>query len=356
MTDTPLTDEQFLRRLAEADPVDPTTLPTADDPTAAQLLDTILATADADTGHTIHAGNAAPAAEPAMAGPAGTGRTGWVGRSRLALVAVAAAVLVLVGAVAVLAPDSTPAAVAEVHAAAATTASADTGHIETTFSLHVDDEGAGLVDGGAGDLTGRAAVDYDHSDLALSIQLDTVPTEVEQRGLTELVGLEDIRLVDGVVYFRQGEQWLAVETGGLLGDLVVQVVDPRTVLDTVQGLSEVTEVGPAEVDGVATTHFRSVVDLGDESLAEAGWMAVEGMDVAADGEVTIDLFVDADGALRRFELTGDVRPDDGSPGRGTFDVVTTFSGLGAERTIEAPADATPFDPMTGLGGFEDLED
>jgi hypothetical protein len=355
MSDTPFTDEQFLRRLADADPVDPTTLPTADDPTAARLLDTILATADAGPGHAAEAAHAAHAVDAAVATPADPGRPGWIGRSRLALVAVAAAVLVLVGAVAVLAPDSTPAAVAEVRAAAATTASADTGHIETTFALHVDDEGTGHLDGGAADLAGRAAVDYAGSDLALSIQLDTVPSEVERRGLTELVGLEDIRLVDDVVYFRQGEQWLAVETGGLLGDLVVQVVDPRTVLDTVKGLSEATEVGPAEVDGTATTHFRSVVDLGDESLAEAGWMAVEGMDVAADGEVTIDLFVDADGALRRFELTGDVRPDDGSPGQGTFDVVTTFSGLGAEHSIEAPAGATTFDPLAGLGGLDDLD-
>lgn len=356
MTDSPLSDEQFLGRLREADPVDRATLPGPDDPRAVHLLDSILA----DAGS---AGSAPPSgpsrfgdhSATAVPEPVGSRRVGWIGRGRGALLAVAAAVLVVVGAAVVLAPDGTPAAVAEVRAAAANTAEADTGHIETTFALHFDDEGAGLVEEGEEDLTGRAAVDYAGSDLALSVQLDSLPLGMEDGDLVGLPELADIRLVDDVAYFRQGGQWQAVETGGLLGDLVVQFVDPRTVLDTVQGLTETTEVGSADLDGTSTTHYRSVIDLGDESLAQAGWLAIEGMDVQADGEVTLDLFVDGDGVLRRFELTGEIRPEEAEPGRGTFEVVTSFSQIGDDLVIEAPAGATVFDPFGSLEGHIDAD-
>lgn len=168
-----------------------------------------------------------------------------------------------------------------------------------------------------------------------------------------LPALDDIRLVDDVAYVQQGGQWLAVDTGGLLGDLVVRYVDPRTVLDTVQDLTETTEIGPVDVDGVATTQYQSVIDLGDETLAQSGWLAFDGMNAEVDGEVTVDLFVDEAGVLHRFDLSGDLASADGQDGSATFEVSTTFTDLGDDVSIEAPEGAEVFDPLAEA--FEDDE-
>lgn len=350
----PAGDQRFLARLTAADPIDPVTLPTAGDPEAARLLDDIVAAdvtiEDAPSTATyplpVRAGTA-------TAGETGPSRLGLLARSRSALVAVAAAVLLLVGAVTVLSPDNTPAAVAEVRAAAATTADADTGRITSTFQLTYDD--AELSDAAGG----TVEVTYVGGDLGLSVDVDQVPDELGSEADEFLPALDDIRLVDDVAYVQQGGTWIAIDTGGLLGDIVVDLVDPRTVLDTVQELTEATEVGPAEIDGVATTQYRSVIDLGDETLGQSGWLAFDGMDVDADGEIAVDLYVsDGDDGeiLRRFDLTGDIQAPEGEDGSATFEIVTLFTDLGADLTIEAPDGAVAFDPLADAFDTDAFED
>ncbi len=339
----PAGDRDLLARLTAADPIDPVTLPTAGDPEAARLLDDILTTEPAVASNPVAAAYPLPVrAATTGAGDAAPSRLGVLARSRGALVAVAAAVLLLVGAVTVLAPDNTPAAVAQVRAAAATTADADTGRITSTFEVTYDD--AELSDAAGG----TVEVTYAGGDLGLSVDVDQVPDELGADADEFLPALDDIRLVDDVAYVQQDGTWIAVDTGGLLGDVVVDLIDPRTVLDTVQGLTEATEVGPAEVGGVATTRYRSVIDLGDETLGQSGWLAFEGMDIDAEGEITIDLYV-SDGAdgetLRRFDLSGDIQAPEGEDGTASFEIVTLFTDLGADLTIEAPDGAIAFDPL-----------
>jgi len=344
MTDHETSDEQFLGRLAAADPVDPATLPSAQSPAAGELLSTIVSDPSAEPARP---GEPFVTAAPAPGPGQRSEPVGLLARGRGALVAVAAAVLLLVGAVVVLAPDNTPAAVAEVHDAAAVTADSDTGRIETSFVVSFDEGGRSDTVGGL------VEVVYADGDLGLSVRIDDLPADVGSEAGQFLPALDDIRLVDDVAYIQRDGQWLAVDTGGLLGDLVVRYVDPRAVLDTVQTLTEATEVGPADVGGVATTQYRSVVDLGDQTLAQSGWLAFDGMDVEADGEVTVDLFVDGSGALHRFDLSGQVRPADGTDGQADFEVTTTFTDTGSDLSIEAPEGAVAFDPM--LGGFDQDE-
>ncbi len=365
MTDRPTTgrptdadlaaDARFLERLAAADPADPATLPSAQAPEAQQLLVDILA---ADPGtRADRAETARPTEPPVLATPGrattpsmARRRTGLLGRGRATLVAVAAAVAVVAGAVTVLAPDNTPAAVAEVRSAAATTADADTGRIATTFRLSYADD----TDQGAAGGTIEAV--YADDDLALSVGFDELPEELRAEAGEFLPVLDDIRLVDDVAYVQQDGRWIGVDTGGLLGDVVVRYVDPRTVLDTVRELTEATEDGTAEVDGVTTTRYRSVIDLGDETLAQSGWLAYEGVDIEADGEVTVELYVDDDGLLRRFDIEGEVEAPDGETGQGTFEVTTTFSDLGADLTVEAPEGAELLDPLAEARNFADEDE
>ena len=154
---------------------------------------------------------------------------------------------------------------------------------------------------------------------------------------------------------EQGGQWIGVDTGGLLGDVVVRYVDPRVVLDTVQDLTEATEDGSADLDGVDTTRYRSVIDLGDETLAQSGWLAYEGVDIDADGEITVEFYVDDDGLLRRLDIEGDLEAPDGETGEGSFEVSTTFSDLGADLTVDAPEGAELLDPLAEALDFDDGE-
>jgi hypothetical protein len=348
--------DDLLAQLRSADPVDPGSLPTPTDPGSRQLLASIL-----DEAALTSSAPGAPAQSMAAADDTnvdattdpvfaqlptirGTTRVGS-GRRWGYLAGAAAAVLVLVAGLLVFAPDNTPSALAAVHQAAEATANVESGQIDVTFDLEGTD---GTIDQArlAGDLT----VTFAGSDLAVTADVSDRPDELDGH----LPSTIETRLVGETLYLHDGEQWYSVEAPALLGDMLVGMIDPRSVLPTVQELIETEEVGPASVDGLATTHYRSIVDLGDESLAEAQWLPVNGADIEAEGEITIDLFVDDDGLLRQLVLTGDVRqPAAEGDGTATFEVVTAFSRLGDDLTIDAPEGAVPFDPAAGHGPFED---
>jgi hypothetical protein len=277
------------------------------------------------------------------------------------MVAAAAAVVLLVGSVVVLAPDNTPSALAQVQSAASAAADAESGEIITEFRL--DGEAAD----GSGTLGGRFEAIYDRSDVQFSLDLTQLnvaggPGVTDTDGFDDAFGalVSDVRIVDGVLYIQPGGQWFAVDTDGFLGQFIDQYSDPRIVLDKVRELTEATEVGPAVVDGIEVTHFRSTVDLGDDTLSGSGWVGFDGADIGAEGEMVIDLYVDGDDALRRLELRGEVAEDTDAvdPGAGTFEVVTTFTQISDDVVIEAPEGAVDFDPAAVLGQegiFDSLE-
>lgn len=333
-------DNDLLRLLAAADPVDPSTIPSASEQTPQQLLEHIMTeetTGSADYGHrpnqaTAMAADAQRAASNRRASLA----------SRGMLVSAAAAVLILLGGILVFSPDNTQSALATVHSAAATTADADTGRITSTFSMEEQGEGA---EGIAGTL--EAA--YAGADVAVTVDAAGFGDDDQ----AERIPIDEFRLIGDTLYVNTEDGWIALDTNGLLGDLVADYIDPRAVLERVEELTETTEIGSADIDGVSTTHFQSVVDLGDETLSESGWAGHEGLPVEADGEVTVDLYVGDDDLLRRLELSGEV-VDDGEGDSGTFSLVMDFVDLGSDVTIEAPADAEAFDPFAD--GFDGLEE
>ncbi len=375
-----MSDEQFIQRLTAADPVDPATLPMAGSPQAEQLLDSVLANPS-----TVAAGppvsatpaggqgafSAPPGPKPAPPGPlmqppAGPGHLieidqpavaarpnsrGWLSGSRAALIATAAAVVLLVASVAVLAPRNTPSALAEVQSAAEAAASAETGRIEVTFAVshtgsEIDERASGEID-----------VVFAGDDYAISMSLGEV-TGMSGSEFDEIMPvIDDIRIVDDVFYIEEMEgQWIGIESGGMFGQMVGDEIDPRTTVDPIQDLSEAEEVGTVEIDGVETTHYRSVVDLGDESLSQSGWSGFEEIDVEVEGEMTIDIYVDGDGVLRGFDVTGDIRDPNGVEGAGTVELSTRLLDLGADLTVEVPEGAEIFDPFAELmEGLEDLE-
>lgn len=262
--------------------------------------------------------------------------------------AVAAAAALLIGAVATLVPSNAEPALAVVQAAADDTANAATGRVVTTFDVegHRQDK--------SGTLAGTVTTEFAGNDLAVSIDIDeSRSTEISAEQAAELERART-RLVDGVLYVTpDGTQWYGIEAPVMVTDGIAQFTDTRTMLDQIETLVEVEEVGAATVDGTDTTHYRSEIDLDDQSLAESGWLPGEGpVDVEAEGVMEIDLYVDDDGLMRRITLTGDVSPTDPTTdGAATFAVTTDFIDLGSDITIEAPEGAEMQD--FGPGRFAD---
>lgn len=357
--------DDLMQRLTAADPVDHGTIPAAEDPVARQLMENIISgnrvaaeinqnqhlneiNEENDMNSNRSRRHLPPSAEvdgQAVLGlendgvrPLSTARRTQL-RGRGMLIGAAAAVLLLVGGLLVFSPDNTPSAVAAVQSAAAAASDADTGRISTTFALTAEGGDTPIES-----IEGRFDASYSGSDVAASLQVD------EQSGQFDAGDLpvNDVRLVDDVLYVDNDGQWLAIDTDGMLGGLVADFIDPRVVLDTVQGLTEASEVGPVTIDGVETTHYQSIVDLGDESLSQSGWLGFEGVPIEADGEVTVDLYVDGNGLLNQLDLSGDVEDPAESGESGTFDVSMRFFDVGSDITIEAPSDAEVFDPAQGL--------
>lgn len=331
-------DDDLLRRLAAADPLDDRSLPTAGDPTPRQLLESIMTdTTDtapsldpASDGLDAPAGGKAPILD--LPTVAGVDRFSPRRRSRATLLAAVAAVVAIVAGFALFSPGSTEPALAAVHSAAQATADFDSGRVTTTFAVTGADG-----DGGVETITGTAEAVFSGDDVAVTGEIDG---GVEGAPINELPPTVELRLIDGTVYGSDGTTWYALETGGFIGSTAADMIDPRNVLAEVEELLDTTEVGPATVDGIATTHYQSIVDLADSSLRESGWLPTDAPDVDIEGELTVDLFIDGDGLLRRLVVSGGADiTEDGESGTATLEVVTTFGDLGADIDIETPTDA-----------------
>ena len=332
MTDS---NDDLIQRLAAADPVDPGALPSGTDHAPQQLLENLMTT-DSASGSTTQDPDQ-PVELLDLPSVRGIDRYRQPGRNRMRVLATVAAALLLAVGFIVFSPDNTPPALATVHSAAQTTADFDSGRVNTTFTLDGSD---GTESGSVG---GDVLAEFSGTDIRITGSIDEssmLPGEAE--GVLPPNG--EARLVDGVLYVSDGEAWYAVETGGLIGQTVVDFVDPRSVLTEVEDLVETTEVGTVAIDGVDTTQYQSVVDVNDESLRETGWLPVEAATgLEAEGEITVDLYIDGDGVLRRLGVAGDL-VETGGEGTATFTITTNFYDLGADISIDAPAEATMIDP------------
>ncbi len=335
--------DALLDDLRAADPVDPASLPAADSALARQ---------------TLAAAYAAGSADPAEAGVdlAPTGTDGGPGavrfvpppvvnrrrpravpspRGRLLAASAAAVAVVAAGAVALWPGGTSPAL-----AAVTDTASVSSGRVTTTLSV---------TSSGSEAESGSATLEavFEGADLAVTVS-DVLFSgdHGEADRASELEG----RIVDDTVYLNDGDTWYSAPGGSLASATAKKFLDPRAVLDTVKDLTDITDLGPATIDGVETTHYRGVVDLGGESVAN--WLAT--MDpsaekVQAEGEATVDLYVGGDGLLRHLDVTGNAQDPDSTDGA-TFTLTTVFSDLGANLEVEAPSDAVPFgDDVTVFG-------
>ncbi len=266
-------------------------------------------------------------------------------RSRLPLLAaVAAAVALVATTFAIVSPTNTPTALATVKAAAQEVAVADSGRIVTTFT----------ITGSDGDETGTAAGSvemlFNGDDLAISLDVDEVPSEFQDEDIDMLEGVET-RIVDGVLYVRGGPapDWVAFDVPAVLLSQI-DSVDPRSVLSTIQTLIEAEEVGTETLDGEDVIVYRSEVDLDDPSLSASGWMAglESRLDVEADGTIVVETWVDGSEQLRKIEVTGDLVEAQDGDGSAVFSISTVFNDLNAVDRIVAPEGVVPNSLLEGM--------
>ncbi|MDH3302007.1 MAG: hypothetical protein OES24_16035 [Acidimicrobiia bacterium] len=351
--DDPLAGDHLLNRLKAANPV------TAGDHLVSRaeadtLLDRITSRTGGFTPYTdTKATRSAAAAAPSTPSAASEGTGG--GRWAL-LAAVAAVAALLIGAVAVFAPSGAQPALAVVQSAAQETADARSGRVITDFDV------VGHDDAEEGALSGSMTATFADDDFAVSIDLDP-SSNVMSAAEAAAIGQAETRLVDGQLYVTaDGEQWMSIEAPVILQSTLARLTDLRTILAEVEELVDVETVGSTEIDGQAVTHYRSEVDLADQTLAESGWLpgaqGAQGtpVDIDAQGLVTIDLYVDGNGLMRRIEVSGRAEPvDDTIEASADFTVTTNFVDLDTDITITAPDPAVvetlDFEAGT-LGGLD----
>ncbi len=358
--DDPLGDDQLMNRLKAANPVtfDAQLVPQA---AADTLLDQITSRSGgfapyADTDAT-RATRSVEVSTPSIRSIAAS-RAARAGRGRWGLLAaVAALAILLIGAVTVFAPAGTQPALAVVQSAAQETAEARSGRVITDFDVvgHEDAEQEAL----SGSMTAAFADD----DFAVSVDLDPSSTVMSAAEAAE-IGRAETRLVDGQLYITpDGEQWMTIEAPEILQSTLARLTDLRTILAQVEELVEVETVGPSDIDGLDVTHYRSEVDLADRTLAESGWLpgaqGTQGtpVDIDARGLVTIDLYVDDQGLMRRIEVSGQAEPVDATiEASADFSVTTNFVDLDSDITIEAPdpsaVETLDFDAESNLSSLD----
>lgn len=268
-------------------------------------------------------------------------------------------------------PGGTPVGLADLQAAAAGTA--ELRDVEMTMEMSQDGESVmSLAIVSSGDAA-RMSVDADEQFLGTTdgttddteVDLGAFPTSGEMIAIGDTVYVRGL-FAAGFLMFGDADvdvdAWYEIlpseELEGGFGtedltedfsdDLETSTEEMFDTLDILDGaFGDVTEVGRETIDGVDTTHYSVLVDAeGVEDMLGEFWgedvdaEVSEDADSDAEAGVIVDLWIDDDGLLRQL-----VSAEDTSDGR--FEFRITIAPADDVR-IEAPSDATPFDPATML--------
>ncbi|MCA1713453.1 MAG: hypothetical protein LC789_18160 [Actinobacteria bacterium] len=152
------------------------------------------------------------------------------------------------------------------------------------------------------------------------------------------LGMLEFRQVADVIYLRlpggrtdaQGHHWISAVAPAAQAEQSFGGQDPLAFLRTLSDPAGVTDLGPAKVDGVATTHYRMTLDPGKvvAALGQAGQTLPAG---AADQvkDVRTDVWLDAAHLPRRLQTSLKAA---GATATFTF----TFADFGGQVTVAAP--------------------
>lgn len=199
--------------------------------------------------------------------------------------------------------------------AQAASKTADAGSFRFSFSVDLGIDLSSLGTGGAGGsaqqsvaLTGSGAYDKDARRLQASLAVEgrTFELILDASESTPAIYL---RPPAGETGLPAGKTWAridlaqAAKQGGFdLGALTSAQLDPRKAVELLKQAGASTKIGEEQIDGVATTHYRVVVDpktaLGDLSESERQ-QAEQALKLTGISTFPVDVWVDDAGMLRR---------------------------------------------------------
>jgi hypothetical protein len=229
--------------------------------------------------------------------------------------------------------------------AAAAEATSDAGGVRINFTGSSEGP-AQMTISGKGVLNGET----NRASIAMSA---TGSTATGTQGFT----LEEI-VDDGDLYLQSPQlgaafggsaKWMLMRSEAL-GDLLQSnasgagmSASPTQQLDALKDASyEVTEVGPEQLDGATTTHYRALLDIDklteeikDEVSGDFGDLIEQSMDQVS--SATVDVWIDADGLLRRETSASSMGA------LGSFTMTMDFSHYGIHPDIAVPPSPEVFD-------------
>jgi hypothetical protein len=201
------------------------------------------------------------------------------------------------------------------------------------------------------------------------LEVDLAPLGLVGEGRTAVLFDRD------VVYLNLGGQlpglgdrpWVKIDldaVAGGRGDSIealrqLQANDPTAVLNYLRGVTgKVTEVGPAEVRGTKTMHYKASVDLDKASKASPSEVRDDLAEVIRQlggTRLPVEAWIDADGRLRRLRYTIDLAElSDDAPAKGSGTGKVTASlelfDFGVEVAVVTPPPAETTDVAKLLGG------
>jgi hypothetical protein len=244
-------------------------------------------------------------------------------------------------------------------------AAAEAGSVAFTMAMDVPVPAAAGGTGAPVTLTGQGGSSSDGR-LQMTLDLSAFNAAAPPDRQLPADQLQAELLFDGAtIYLRfpalaaqVGTEWVSADLAALSGmsgvDLSALVgaagADPTATLAQLRGVGDVTEVGPEEVRGAATTHYHAVVDLqaAIEALPAEARAAMEAsveqyQALLGTTEIEVDVWLDADGRPARIV---EVMPFPAGAGQPPLEATLTMElfDWGTPVTITPP----PADQVTDL--------
>lgn len=250
--------------------------------------------------------------------------------------------------------DTGAAAVALVRAAPDAAAEITTARFELVVDVVLDGESLALRTSGALDRPARRlALDLELPGILVGAGLAGAdqPMQIVVDGDTTYLRVPLLEPITGTA------GWLAADTATLAELSGAELFDPSasdptSVLEVLRGVSDHIEVVAEEpIRGVATTHYRTDVDL-DEALASAPEAARlldggAGSALADLQSVPVDVWLDGDGLLRRLVVTIAPAGGAGPPLTASFTLELYDYGAPVDIEVPPPAEVAPAGDVLG---------
>lgn len=179
----------------------------------------------------------------------------------------------------------------------------------------------------AGTVTGTGAMDTSGPLMSMTMDMGAIiPAAQRSAGTTVEALLNDQAMYmkfPGLSAMTGGKHWVRIDLatvagGDIFGSMVSQLknADPTENLHFLDGAQDVTVVGPEDVRGVPTTHYRFTVDM-QQALAAApeSWRTAVGDAITKMGMTTLpgEVWLDGDGMARRFAYDMKLPVDGATP-------------------------------------------